>query len=243
LRAWVSPLQSGMDGHDVTDELELAPSARLTPSAYAPPRRRLTTGSHAEFVGAIVREFRSSLVQLKGASELLARMTSRAAGTARPLDEGVLGDLSTVINRQTARVDWLVRLLEAVDGDSGSRRVEEVHGPTVARQAGTGCDVVLEIPASVERDEDVFTADPERVRLGLEILFEALTPTGGSASARMPVSGFMTIVAPALDLDEQQRRFALRSAFRVLDMEGCQLRVRRSGNETRAEVRLGPRKK
>jgi hypothetical protein len=29
----------------------------------------------------------------------------------------------------------------------------------------------------------------------------------------------------------------------VLDMEGCQLRVRRTGNETRAEVRLGPRRK
>lgn len=231
-----------MDGHDVTDELELAPAARLTPAAYAPPRRRLTTGSHAEFVGAIVREFRSSLASLKGASDLLAGMTSRPEN-GRPLDQGVLGDLSVVINRQAARVDWLVRLLEAVDGDSGSRRVEEVHGPTVARQAGVGCDVLVEIPASVDRDEHVFSADPERVRLGLEILFEALTPTGASASARMPVSGFMTIVAPALDLDEQQRRFALRSAFRVLDMEGCQLRVRRSGNETRAEVRLGPRKK
>ena len=241
MRAWASPLPSSLDEHDVTDELELAPAARLTPAAYAPPRRRLTTGSHAEFVGALVREFRSSLASLKGASELLARTTSRAPG--RPLDETVLGDLSVVVTRQAARVDWLVRLLEAVDGDSGSRRVEEVHGPTVARQAGAGCDVALEIPASVDRDENVFSADPERVRLGLEILFEALTPTGGSTSARMPVSGFMTIVAPALDLDEQQRRFALRSAFRVLDMEGCQLRVRRTGNETRAEVRLGPRKK
>jgi hypothetical protein len=59
----------------------------------------------------------------------------------------------------------------------------------------------------------------------------------------MPVAAFLTVVAPALDLDEQQRRFALRSAFRVLDMEGCQLRVRRLGDETRVEVRLGPRKK
>ena len=50
-------------------------------------------------------------------------------------------------------------------------------------------------------------------------------------------------MAAALDLDEPQRRFALRSAFRVLDMEGCQLRVRTAGAETRAEVRLGPRKK
>ena len=59
----------------------------------------------------------------------------------------------------------------------------------------------------------------------------------------MPVSGFLTLVAPALDLDEQQRRFALRSSFRVLDMEGCQLRVRSAGVETRVEVRLGPRRK
>ena len=241
MRAWASPLPSDIDEHDVTDELELAPVARLTPAAYAPPRRRLTTGSHAEFVAALVREFRSSLASLKGASDRLARMTSGAPGNARTPDEAVFGDLATVIDRQAARVDWLVRLLEAVDGDSGSRQVEDVHAPTVARQAGAGCDVVLEIPAGVDRDEDVFPGDPERVRLGLEILFEALTPSGGSASARMPVSGFMTIVAPALDLDEQQRRFALRSAFRVLDMEGCQLRVRSTGDETRAEVRLGPR--
>jgi hypothetical protein len=77
----------------------------------------------------------------------------------------------------------------------------------------------------------------------LEILFEALTPPATAPSARMPVSGFLTVVAPALDLDEQQRRFALRSAFRVLDMEGCQLRVRTISDETRAEVRLGPRRK
>lgn len=236
MRAWAPHVPSGMDEHDVTDELDLV-RAPLTPAAaYAPPRRRLTTGSHAEFVGALVREFRSSLASLKGASELLA---ARRAD----LDEVVLGELSTVIDRQAGRVAWLVRLLEAVDGDGASRRVEDVHGPTVARQSAAGSGVALEIPSSVERDEEVFAGDPERVRLGLEILFEALTPVTGAAAARMPVSGFLTVVAPALDLDEQQRRFALRSAFRVLDMEGCQLRVRRTGDETRAEIRLGPRRK
>ena len=58
----------------------------------------------------------------------------------------------------------------------------------------------------------------------------------------MPSPGYVNVAAPALDLDEQQRRFALRSAFRVLDMEGCQLRIRTVGDETRAEVRLGPRR-
>ena len=204
--------------------------------AFAPPRRRLTTGSHAEFVGALVQQFRGSLASLKGASELLARRR-------HDLDEAVLADLSTVIDRQAARVAWLVRLLEAVDGDSSTRRVENVHGPTVARQAAAGCDVDLAIATGADRDGDVFPGDPERVRLGLEILFEALSSPAGAATARMPVAGFLTVAAPTLDLDEQQRRFALRSAFRVLDMEGCQLRVRNLGDETRAEVRLGPRKK
>jgi len=204
--------------------------------AYAPPRRRLTTGSHAEFVGALVHEFRGSLASLKGASELLARRRHE-------LDEGVLGDLSTVIDRQAGRVAWLVRLLEAVDGDGSSRRVEDVHGATVARQAAAAYDVALEVITGADRDADVFAGDPERVRLGLEILFEALCPPGGAATARMPVAGYLTVVTPALDLDEQQRRFALRSAFRVLDMEGCALRVRTIGGETRAEVRLGNRKK
>src|ERR1044072_8764846 len=96
---------------------------------YAPPRRRLTTGSHAEFVGALVHEFRSALASLKGASALLARRRDA-------LDEDVLADLSVVIDRQAARVAWLVRLLEAVDGDGSSRRVEGVHGAKVAPQAG-----------------------------------------------------------------------------------------------------------
>lgn len=234
MRAWATPVPPGIGEQDVTDELDLA-TARRTPSAYAPPRRRLTTGSHAEFVGALVREFRGSLASLKGASELLA-------GRRHRLDDAVVGDLSAVIDRQTARIAWLVRLLEAVDGDSTSRRVEEVHGPTVARQAAAGSAVALDIPASVERDDEVFAGDPERVRLGLEILFEALTSPGGAVSARMPVSGFLAVVAPPLDLDEQQRRFALRSAFRVLDMEGCQLRVRQTADETRVEVRVGPRR-
>src|SRR5215510_13675735 len=82
--------------------------------AYAPPRRRLTTGSHAEFVGALVHEFNTSLASLKGASDLLARRRHE-------LDAAVLGDLSAVIERQSGRVAWLVRLLEAVDGDGSSR--------------------------------------------------------------------------------------------------------------------------
>ncbi|MDQ1567668.1 MAG: hypothetical protein QOF96_2548 [Actinomycetota bacterium] len=203
---------------------------------YAAPRRRLTTGSHAEFVGALVREFRGSLASLKGASELLARRSS-------DLDEAVLADLSAIVDGQAARVAWLVRVLEAVDGDGSTRREESVHGPTVARQAAAATGLRLEIPPGVDRDGNVFPGDPERVRLGLEILFEALDSTAGRPTARMPVAAFLTVVAPALDLDEQQRRFALRSAFRVLDMEGCQLRVRRLGDETRVEVRLGPRKK
>jgi hypothetical protein len=203
--------------------------------AYAPPRRRLTTGSHAEFMGSLIHEFNGSLASLRGASELLARR--------RPeLDEAVLSDLSAVIDRQTGRVAWLVRLLEAVDGDGSSRRVEDVHGATVARQAAAGCGVLLNIAPGADRDADVFAGDPERVRLGLEILFEALCPPEAEAAVRMPVGGFLSIVAKVLDLAEPQRRFALRSAFRVLDMEGCQLRVRVIGGETRAEVRLGRKK-
>lgn len=203
--------------------------------SYSPPRRRLTTGSHAEFVGALVHEFKSALASLRGAGELMARRRHE-------LDEAVLADLSTVIDRQTARVAWLVRLLEAVDGDGSSRRVEPVHGATVARQAAAAHDMTIEIARRADRDDDTFLGDPERVRLGLEILLEALHSPAGPVTAGMAVEGCFTAVAPALDLDEPQRRFALRSAFRVLDMEGCQLRVRSAGDETRAEVRLGPRR-
>ena len=204
--------------------------------SYAPPRRRLTTGSHAEFVGALVHEFKSALASLQGASDLLARRRHE-------LDEVVLGDLTAVIDRQAARVAWLVRVLEAVDGDGSSRRVEPVHGATVARQAAAAHDMVVEITRGADRDDDTFPGDPERVRLGLEILFEALHSPAGSVTVSMAVGGLVTAVAPALDLDESQRRFALRSAFRVLDMEGCQLRVRSAGDGTRVEVRLGPRRK
>lgn len=179
--------------------------------SYAPPRRRLTTGSHAEFVGALVHEFRSALASLEG-------------------------------DRQAARVAWLVRVLEAVDGDGSSRRIEPVHGATVARQAAAAHDMVVEITRGAERDDETFLGDPERVRLGMEILFEALRSPAGPVTVAMAVGGYVTAVAPALDLDEPQRRFALRSAFRVLDMEGCQLRVRSAGDETRVEVRLGPRR-
>jgi hypothetical protein len=113
----------------------------------------------------------------------------------------------------------------------------------VARQAAAAHDLTLEVAPGADRDSDTFPGDPERVRLALEILFEALRSPTGSVSARMPMEGCVTVVAPALDLDEPRRRFALRSAFRVLDMEGCQLRVRSAGDETRVEVRLGPRRK
>jgi hypothetical protein len=200
--------------------------------SYAPPRRRLTTGSHAEFVGALVHEFRTALASLQGASELFARRRHE-------LDEVVLADLTAVIDRQTARVAWL----EAVDGDGSSRRVEPVHGATVARQAAAAHDMAVDIAPGADRDDETFLGDPERVRLGLEILFEALHTPARPVTVAIAVGGYVTALAPALDLDEPQRRFALRSAFRVLDMEGCQLRVRSAGDETRVEVRLGPRKK
>src|SRR5262245_18400270 len=101
---------------------------------FAPPRRRLTTGSHAEFVGALVHEFRGSLASLKGASEMLALRR-------HTLDDPVLGDLTEVIDRQAGRVAWLVRLLDAVDGDGSTRRVEEVNGATVARLAAAATDM------------------------------------------------------------------------------------------------------
>ncbi|HYH51764.1 MAG TPA: hypothetical protein VEG38_19645 [Acidimicrobiia bacterium] len=203
---------------------------------YAPPKRRLTTGSHAEFVGALVHEFRSALASLKGASELLARRRT-------DLDDAVVTELSGVIDRQAARVAWLVRVLEAVDGDGSNRRVELVHGATVVHDAAAATEVSLSVAPGAERDSDVFRGDPERVRLGLEILFEALGSPGGVPEASMAAAGCVSVVALALDLEEQQRRFALRSAFRVLDMEGCQLRVRTVGDETRAEVRLGSRRR
>ena len=237
MRAWAPSLPSPVDDGEDTDGLDLVPAqARLAAVPYAAPRRRLTTGSHAEFVGALVHEFRASLASLKGASELMTRRR-------RDLDEAVVADLSSVIDTQAARIAWLVRLLEAVDGDGSTRRVENVHGATVARQAAAGCGVGLDITRGADRDNDVFPGDPERVRLGLEILFEALSSPAGAVTARMPVAGFLTVAAPALDLDEPQRRFALRSAFRILDMEGCPLRVRRYGDETQAEVRLVARKK
>ncbi len=202
---------------------------------YAPPRRRLSTGAHAEFVGALVREFRASLASLQGASELLVRRR-------HDLDEAVVADLGSVVNGQAARVAWLVRVLEAVDGDGATRRVETVHGPTVARQAAAACGVPLEIAAGADRDRDEFPGDPERVRLGLEMLFEALGSPAGEVGAGL-AAGIITAVAPALDLDEPQRRFALRAAFRVLDTEGGPLRVRRLDGETRVEVRFGLRRR
>jgi hypothetical protein len=114
----------------------------------------------------------------------------------------------------------------------------------VARQAAAAHGIALAVANGADRNGDTFLGDPERVRLALEILFEALgSRAPGALSADLSANGCITVVAPALDLEEPQRRFALRSAFRVLDMEGCKLRVRSTGDGTRAEVRLGPRKK
>ncbi|HEV7863482.1 MAG TPA: hypothetical protein VGR20_12300, partial [Acidimicrobiia bacterium] len=98
MRAWASPLPSDVDAHDHDHdededgdgaELALAPCrARLAPVPFAAPRRRLTTGSHAEFVGALIYEFRGALASLMGATELLARRR-------QDLDEAVLDDLGT----------------------------------------------------------------------------------------------------------------------------------------------------
>ena len=112
---------------------------------------------------------------------------------------------------------------------------------TAARQAAAACELRLDIAAGADRDSDAFPGDPERVRLGLEILFQAMASPAGAVGVGLAPGGILTVVAPVLDLDEPQRRFALRAAFRVLDTESCPLRVRRLGGETRAEVRLGPR--
>ena len=204
--------------------------------SYAPPRRRLTTGSHAEFVGALVHEFRGALASLKGASELMTRRRHE-------LDEATLCR-PQLRHRPAGGPGGL-----AGAAPRGGRRRRVVAGgwspstapPWPARRPWS-TTLRSTVAAGADRDGDTFPGDPERVRLALEILFEALGSPAGGLSAEMPAAGCVTVVAPALDLDEPQRRFALRSAFRVFDMEGCQLRVRSTGDETRAEVRLGPRR-
>lgn len=192
-------------------------------------QRRLTAGAHAEFVAVLIQEFRRALAPLRVATEMLGAHAGR-------LEASAVAEMAEVADRQGGRLWWLVRLLDAVDGPPGGRRVEGVGPATVAAQAARGLSVPLEV--NLGAPDYTLEADAERLRLGLEALLLGLGAESGGLEAEMPTPRLLVIPVGRLDLDDVRRRWELRAGWRILESEGCQVRVQRAATGTRVTVRF-----
>lgn len=183
-----------------------------------------------ELIGVLAHELRNPLASLQGcAATLLDR--------ADELPVDVRHGLTSVIVRQSRRMEWLIGALAAFGG--ATRRVPSGDVPVgtvvqaAAEAAGIGVHGVDDVHGAA------FPGDERRFRLALEALFVSLLDAGAEGSANIREGGAaLVITTSATDLTQGGRKWKIRLARRLLREEGCRLRVRTTTHRTVATVRF-----
>jgi hypothetical protein len=207
----------------------------MTATMTSPPAttrrpRRIGIEAHTEFVATLVAELRSSVTDLQAASGALL------AAAATPAVEGHVDLLDTTdFDRRTGDVARLVRLLDAIDGTGADRRPAGLSLPSFIVDVAKG----FELPVTVEGEwgPDLFVADAESLRTGLELLFLSLAGEGRRAEIRV-VNERLVVIDATVELTDPRACWQLRCARRVLEGEGCGVRLIRTGTRCRLELRV-----
>lgn len=195
-----------------------------TPSVMRSRRPyRLGIDAHTEFVAVLVSELDAAVASLHA-----------AARHAKPGTGGVDLFDPAAIDRSAADVRRLVRLLEIIDGPGEIRHLEPVSLPDAICQAakGLGFDLGVRGEAGPER----FLCEPESFRLGAELVLSAFAGKGGTVTLAIP-GDLVVHVEGALDAADDRVAWQLRCGRRVLEGEGCRVRLVRVPDGYRLEIR------
>jgi hypothetical protein len=184
---------------------------------------RLGIDAHTEFVAVLVSEMDAAVASLQA-----------AAGTAKPTTDGLDLFDATAIDRSVEDVRRLVRLLDIIDGPAEVRDLEPLNLPDAICGAAMGLDLDLDVRGAAGPDR--FLCDPEAFRLGAELILSAFTGNGGRVKLGIPTDRIVHVEG-ALSLSDERRGWQLRCGRRVLEGEGCRVRLLRVPDGYRLEIR------
>ena len=169
-------------------------------------------------------------------SELDAAVASlhAATGVAGP----AAGDVDlfdpSAIDRSVTDVRRLVRLLDIIDGPGEVRHLEPLNLPDAICQAAKGLDLDLDVRGAAGPER--FRCEPESFRLGAEFVLSAFAGAGGTVTLAIPCD-LVVHVEGALDAADDRRAWQLRCGRRVLEGQGCRVRLLRVPDGYRLEIR------
>lgn len=170
--------------------------------------RRSTVSSQREFIAPLVDELHSSLASLRDAT------TASAAA-----------------QHEVERMAWLVAILGAVNAEPRGHK-DSLDLRAVVRDAAAH----VGLPAVVDAPEGPpYQADQERIRFAVEVAMESITGAE-DASVRMFAPGLVVLEASLAVMDDDRRRWLMRTARRLLEAEGCTFRLRTSKAGLRLEL-------
>lgn len=184
---------------------------------------RLGIDAHTEFVAVLVTELDAAIASLHA-----------AARNAKPVAGGVDRFDPAAIDRSAADVRRLVRLLEIIDGPGEVRHLEPVNLPDAICRAAEGLGLDLDVRGTAGPER--FLCEPESFRLGAELVLSAFAGKAGTVTLAIP-SDLVVHVEGPLDAADERRAWQLRCGRRVLEGEGCRVRLVRVADGYRLEIR------
>jgi hypothetical protein len=184
---------------------------------------RLGIDAHTEFVAVLVSEMDAAVASLQA-----------AAGTAKPIPDGLDLFDPTAIDRSVEDVRRLVRLLDIIDGPAEVRDLEPLNLPDAICEAAKDLDLDLDVRGAAGTER--FLCDPEAFRLGAQLILSAFAGDGGRVKLGIPTDRIVHVEG-ALNLSDERRGWQLRCGRRVLEGEGCRVRLLRVPDGYRLEIR------
>lgn len=188
------------------------------------PRPHRRTNATDELLGVLAHELRNPLASLQGCAYTLQEHGAL-------VDEDLRASLTEVIVNQAQRLDWLIGAVAAMGGRRPRSHGEQVDVASIVQGCGRATGVQMRTDGSVQ-----MVADERSLRLALEALLVALGARAGGAARLDHATRVLEVTSAATDLDRGGRAWKLTLARKLLDEQGCRLRVTRSERGVKARV-------
>ena len=128
----------------------------------------------------------------------------------------------------------LISLLDIIDGPGNERYLQPTSLPDVLCQAAKRLDLDADVHGAAGPGH--FLCDSESLQLGAELALSAFAGDGGRLLLAIPSDHVVHVEGP-FDLTDERRVWQLRCGRRVLEGEGCRIRLMRLPGGYRLEIR------
>ena len=148
---------------------------------------------------------------------------------------GLVSELDAAVS--SLRMDdvrRMISLLDIIDGPGDERYLHLTSLPDVLCEAAKCLDLDADVRGAAGSEH--FLCDPESLQLGAELVLSAFAGDGGRVLLAIASDHVVHVEGP-FDLSDERRVWQLRCGRRVLEGEGCRVRLVRVPGGYRLEIR------